>query len=72
MKLKLFLILLICSQSLFAQKPSLEVLDELFKHGRAYNTPIKNGQIEFLKNKIPPKDTWDYAKLKYYKENIDS
>lgn len=72
MKTKLFLILLICSQSLFAQKPSKEVLDNLFIHGRAYNMPIKNGQIEFLRNKIPAKDTWDFAKLAYYKENIDS
>lgn len=43
--------------SLFSQIPDTRVFDEIYKKGKLFTKPLKNGKIEFLKNSKPPKDT---------------
>ena len=59
-------------QALFSQEVKPELLEEIYTGGKAYSTPLKEGQIESLKNANPPKDTWTYSKLEEYKSNLNS
>lgn len=72
MKLIIILFLFLNLSPLFSQEQDSQIFDEITKRGNKYITPIKDGEIEFLKKEIPPKDTWLYASLEKYKENLDS
>ncbi|GAA4301290.1 hypothetical protein [Aestuariibaculum suncheonense] len=72
MKLFIALILILTNCSLFSQGVNEEVLNEIYQRGKTYTTPIKNGQIESLRNVNPPKDTWIFSKLEEYKKNLGS
>ncbi len=69
----LFTLLVILSNSFVsAQDVNIETLDKIFTEGKSYIEPLKNGQIEHLKNVKPPKDTWVFSKLEDYKQNLGS
>ncbi|MDR9449543.1 MAG: hypothetical protein RI535_09985 [Psychroflexus sp.] len=67
-----FLMFIFLLQPVSAQDLSGETLKKIYYGGRSYTTPLKQGQIESLKNANPPKDTWLYSKLKKYKSKIGS
>lgn len=66
------LIIILSIQSLFSQERDSEIFDLIYKRGYEYTTPLKNGKIESLRNVSPPKDTWLFTSLEYYKKNMDS
>ena len=35
-------------------------------------TPIVKGEIDMLKDIVPPEGTWKYSKLESYKEDLNS
>ncbi len=72
MKYALTLIIMLIYISIFSQDINTHKLDEILKKGKLFTKPLKNGEIEFLKNSNPPKDTWLYSKLEDYKKNLGS
>ncbi|WP_299365104.1 hypothetical protein [Winogradskyella sp.] len=40
--------------------------------GRSFTAKLKRGDLEEFKNLKPPKDTWTYARLLDYKEDLDN
>jgi len=72
MKYAFTLIIALVYLSLFSQKVDTHTLDEIYEKGKLFTKPLKNGEIEFLKNSNPPKDTWLFSKLEEYKKNLGS
>lgn len=72
MKLISILILLFFCYSFSVQEPDLGLLEKMNTAGKAFTKPLKQGQIESLKNVEPPEDTWVYSRLEEYKQNLDS
>lgn len=71
-KLTSIFVLMFFNQSLFSQDVSSKALEKIYKDGKAFTTPLKNGQIESLKKANPSKDSWTYSKLEEYKRNLNS
>lgn len=71
-KLISILILIFFYQPMFSQKVSLETLEKIYVGGKTFTTPIKQGEIESLRNVNPPKDTWLFSKLEEYKSELGS
>lgn len=67
-----FLILILFVQPILSQELSTKTLENIYNGGKSFTTPLKQGQIEPLKNANPPKDTWLYSKLKEYKNQLGS
>ena len=67
----LFLTLLSCSV-IFSQEVNNDILNKINEKGKSYSEPIKKGEIEFLRNVDPPKNSWLFQKLLEYKKNIGS
>lgn len=72
MKYTITLIITLIYISVFSQNIDTHTLDKILKKGRLFTKPLKNGEIEFLKNSNPPKDTWLFSKLEEYKKNLGS
>jgi len=72
MKFLPFLLLFFLSHQLCSQEVDSETLEIIYQDGKSFTAPLKNGQIESLKNSNPPKDTWTYSKLEEYKDNLNS
>ena len=72
MKYVSILIMTLFYSNLFSQEVKLEILDEVFKRGELFSTPLKNGEIESLRKANPPKDTWVFSKMEEYKQNLGS
>lgn len=72
MKLISILITLLSIPSLFSQEIDNQILEKIYSDGNLYTNPLKNGEIESLRNTEPPNSTWLFSKLEDYKQNIGS
>ena len=72
MKLLLTLIMLLSCSYIFSQEVNNAIFNKINQKGESYTEPIKKGEIEFLRNIDPPKNSWTFQKLLEYKKNIKS
>ena len=72
MKLILTFITLLSCSCIFSQEVNNAIFNKIDEKGKSYVEPIKKGEIEFLRNVDPPKDSWLFPKLLEYKKNIGS
>jgi len=66
----LFLTIFFISSLSVVSQNDIAFFQNIEKTGSRFVSNIKNGDIERLKNVVPPKETWTYEKLEIYKKQL--